>query len=105
MNPRITHFQMRAYAKAGMVFPVVELLRPIPPLASVPLAVLMMSGIEIPVIFVMMLASFFATVLNSYLGVLSINETYFRAASCLGFNPFRYTQVPTGNEVSYEFHS
>ena len=70
----------------NMVFPVVELLRPIPPLAWVPLAVLMMSGIEMPVIFVTMLAGFFATVLNSYLGVLSINETYFRAASCLGFN-------------------
>lgn len=70
----------------NMAFPVVELLRPIPPLAWVPLAVLMMSGIEMPVIFVTMLAGFFATVLNSYLGVLSINETYFRAASCLGFN-------------------
>lgn len=69
----------------NMVFPVVELLRPIPPLAWVPLAVLMMSGIEMPVIFVTMLAGFFATVLNSYLGVLSINETYFRAAACLGF--------------------
>lgn len=70
----------------NMVFPVVELLRPIPPLAWVPLAVLTMSGIEMPVIFVTMLAGFFATVLNSYLGVLSINETYFRAAACLGFN-------------------
>ena len=69
----------------NMVFPVVELLRPIPPLAWVPLAVLMMSGIEMPVIFVTMLAGFFATVLNSYLGVLSINDTYFRAAACLGF--------------------
>ena len=69
----------------NMVFPVVELLRPIPPLAWVPLAVLMMSGIEMPVIFVTMLAGFFATVLNSYLGVLSIDETYFRAAACLGF--------------------
>ncbi|GAC1411471.1 MAG: ABC transporter permease [Burkholderiaceae bacterium] len=69
----------------NMVFPVVELLRPIPPLAWVPLAVLMMSGIEMPVVFVTMLAAFFATVLNSYLGVRSINETYFRAAACLGF--------------------
>lgn len=70
----------------NMVFPIVELLRPIPPLAWVPLAVLTMTGIEIPVIFVTMLAGFFATVLNSYLGVLSINDTYFRAAACLGFN-------------------
>ena len=26
-----------------------------------------------------------------------------RASASL--NPFRYTQVPTGNDVSYEFHS
>jgi NitT/TauT family transport system permease protein len=70
----------------NMVFPVVELLRPIPPLAWVPLAVLMMKGIEMPVIFVTMLAAFFATVLNTYLGVRSISETYFRAAACLGFH-------------------
>jgi NitT/TauT family transport system permease protein len=70
----------------NMVFPIVELLRPIPPLAWVPLAVLMMAGTELPVVFVTMLAGFFATVLNSYLGVLSIDETYFRAAACLGFN-------------------
>jgi NitT/TauT family transport system permease protein len=70
----------------NMVFPIVELLRPIPPLAWVPLAVLLLAGIELPVIFVTMMAGFFATILNSYLGVLSINQTYFRAASCLGFS-------------------
>ena len=59
----------------NMVFPVVELLRPIPPLAWVPLAVLMLYGIEMPVIFVTMMAGFFATVLNSYLGVVSIDQT------------------------------
>jgi NitT/TauT family transport system permease protein len=99
----------------NMVFPIVELLRPIPPLAWVPLAVLMMTGIEMPVIFVTMLASFFATVLNSYLGVLSISETYFRAASCLGFNrwqvllkvivpgalPFIFTGLQIGMGVAW----
>jgi len=73
----------------NMVFPVIELLRPIPPLAWVPLAVLMLYGIEMPVIFVTMMAGFFATVLNSYLGVMSINETYFRAAACLGFSKWK----------------
>ena len=73
----------------NMVFPVVELLRPIPPLAWVPLAVLMLYGIEMPVIFVTMMAGFFATILNSYLGVMSINETYFRAAACLGFSRWK----------------
>jgi ABC-type nitrate/sulfonate/bicarbonate transport system, permease component len=69
----------------NLFFPVVEMLRPIPPLAWVPLAVLMLAGSELPVIFVTMLAALFATVLNTYLGVRSIDESYFRAAACLGY--------------------
>ena len=69
----------------NLLFPVVEMLRPIPPLAWVPLAVLTLPGTEMAVIFVTLLASFFATVLNTYLGVRSIPDTYFRAAACLGY--------------------
>jgi NitT/TauT family transport system permease protein len=68
------------------VFPVFELLRPIPILAWVPLAILMFSGSETPVIFLTFLASFFATALNTMLGVESIDESYNRAALCLGAN-------------------
>lgn len=66
-------------------FPLVETLRPIPPLSWVPLAILMLAGTEPPVIFVTFIAAFFATVLNTVLGVQSIDQTYFRAAQCLGF--------------------
>lgn len=66
------------------VFPVMEMLRPIPALAWVPLAILMFKSSEGPVIFVTFLPAFFATTLNSMLGVHSIEENYFRAASCLG---------------------
>lgn len=70
----------------NLIYPIVELLRPIPPLAWVPLAVLLIPTTEMAVVFVTLLASFFATVLNTLLGVASINESYFRAASCLGYN-------------------
>ena len=66
------------------VFPVFETLRPIPILAWVPLAILMFTGSETPVIFLTFLASFFATALNTMLGVESIDESYSRAAYCLG---------------------
>lgn len=66
------------------IFPVMEMLRPIPALAWVPLAILMFKSSEGPVIFVTFLPAFFATALNSMLGVHSIDENYFRAASCLG---------------------
>ncbi len=78
-------------------FPLVELLRPIPTMAWVPLAILMFSGREAPIIFLACLASFFATVLNTLLGVDSIDEAYFRAARCLGASPaaiFRRVVVP-----------
>jgi ABC-type nitrate/sulfonate/bicarbonate transport system permease component len=66
------------------VFPVFELLRPIPPLAWVPLAIVMFKGSETPIIFLTFLASFYATALNTMLGVESIDVSYTRAASCLG---------------------
>lgn len=66
------------------VFPIFEVLRPIPTLAWVPLALLMFSGQETPVIFLAFLAPFFATALNTMLGVQSIDESYIRAAASLG---------------------
>lgn len=65
-------------------FPILETLRPIPILAWVPLAILMFPGFEAPVIFLATLASLFVTTLNTMLGVQSIDESYFRAAGCLG---------------------
>ena len=65
-------------------FPLVELIRPIPPLAWVPLAILVLPGIEPAVIFVTFMVAFFVTALNTLLGVQSIDENYFRAAKCLG---------------------
>ena len=64
--------------------PLVELIRPIPPLAWVPLAILVLPGVEPAVIFVTFLVAFFVTALNTLLGVQSIDENYFRAARCLG---------------------
>ncbi|MDR2421796.1 MAG: ABC transporter permease [Deltaproteobacteria bacterium] len=65
-------------------FPILELLRPIPMLAWVPLAILMWPTRESSIVFLTFLGSFFATLLNSWLGVKSIDQAYFRAAACLG---------------------
>jgi len=58
------------------VFPVFELLRPIPVLAWVPLAIVIFIATESAVIYLTFLASFFATALNTMLGVESIEESY-----------------------------
>jgi ABC-type nitrate/sulfonate/bicarbonate transport system permease component len=76
--------KFRAY-----VFPSFELFRPIPVIAWVPLAILMFTGRETPVIFLVTMASFFATALNTKLGVESIEPSYIRAARCLGATPFQ----------------
>ncbi|HXW48803.1 MAG TPA: ABC transporter permease [Xanthobacteraceae bacterium] len=71
------------------VFPLFELLRPIPVLAWVPLAIVMLPGDELPVIYLTFLASFFATGLNTMLGVRSIDPNYILAAECLGASRWR----------------
>lgn len=79
------------------VFPVFETLRPIPILAWVPLAIVMFIATESAVIYLTFLASFFATALNTMLGVESIEESYVRAAYCLGakkWQVFRHVIVP-----------
>lgn len=79
------------------VFPVFETLRPIPVLAWVPLAIIMFAVEESSVVFLATLASFYATALNTMLGVQSIDESYPRAAACLGASKwriFRHVVIP-----------
>ena len=79
------------------VFPVFETLRPIPILAWVPLAIVMFIATESAVVYLAFLAAFFATALNTMLGVESIDESYVRAANCLGANQwqvFRHVVIP-----------
>jgi NitT/TauT family transport system permease protein len=61
-----------------------SLLRPVPPLAWVPIAILLFPGVEPAVIFVTFLVAFFAMTMNTYVGVKAIPEDYFRASACLG---------------------
>lgn len=70
----------------GLTFPILEMLRPIPILAWIPLAILLIPGREAPIIGLTFLAAFFVTILNTLLGVRSIDEVYFRAARSLGFS-------------------
>ncbi|HEY1508338.1 MAG TPA: ABC transporter permease [Solirubrobacteraceae bacterium] len=78
-------------------FPVLELVRPIPILAWVPLAIVMFPHGEQPVIFLTFLSSFFVTTLNTMLGVQSIDRDLVRAARSLGARPrdvFRTVVIP-----------
>ncbi len=81
----------------GLTFPLLEITRPIPILAYIPLAILLLPGRELPIIGLTFLAAFFVTILNTLLGVRSIDEVYFRAARSLGFSEWailRHIIVP-----------
>jgi NitT/TauT family transport system permease protein len=79
------------------IFPLFEMLRPIPILAWVPLSIIMLPGSELPVLFLTFLASFFATALNTMLGVKSIDPSLALAAQSLGasrWQVFRHVITP-----------
>ncbi len=73
----------------GLTFPILEVLRPIPILAWIPLAIILMPGRELPIITLTFLAAFFVTILNTLLGVRAIDKVYFRAAESLGFSQWQ----------------
>ena len=70
-----------------LAFPIIEVLRPIPPLAWVPTAVIFWPTPEMSMIFVTFLGAFFTMVLNILGGVKNIDVRYIRAAQSLGSTP------------------
>ena len=68
----------------NLFFPVFETLRPIPPLAWVPLSILFWPTMEQTVISVIFLGSFFTVVINVLGGVETIDIRYVRAALSMG---------------------
>lgn len=65
-------------------FPIFEILRPIPPLAWVPAAVIFWPTTELSIVFVIFLGAFFTVVLNVLGGARNIDVRYLRAARSLG---------------------
>jgi ABC-type nitrate/sulfonate/bicarbonate transport system permease component len=63
---------------------VLNLLRPVPPIAWIPLAILWFGVGESAVVFITLLAAFFAVLLNTFAGVRSVDRSLIRAALSLG---------------------
>jgi NitT/TauT family transport system permease protein len=68
----------------GISFPVFEVLRPIPPLAWVPAAIIFWPTQEMSIAFVTFLGAFFTIVINVIGGAQSIDVRYFQAARSMG---------------------
>ena len=72
-----------------LVDPVIELFRPISPLAWIPLAILWFGIGETGKIFIIFIATFFPILLNTVSGVKSVDPVLIRAGQVLGCNDDR----------------
>lgn len=78
-------FLMGWYTTArGLLEPWIQFFRTIPPLALLPLVLVLMGIGETPKIFVIFLAAFLACVISTYQGVVSVDRTLINAARVLG---------------------
>jgi NitT/TauT family transport system permease protein len=68
----------------GLVFPVFEMIRPIPPLAWVPAAIIFWPTQELAIIFITFLGAFFTITINVLGGARAIDSRFVRAAVALG---------------------
>jgi NitT/TauT family transport system permease protein len=66
------------------VFPVSEVLRPIPAIAWVPMAIMLWPSNEQSIIFITFLGSFFPILVNTLHGMSLVDPVLVRAARCLG---------------------
>lgn len=78
-------FLMGWYTTArGLFEPWVQFFRTVPPLAIIPLAIVLMGIGETPKIFVIFLAAFLACVISTFQGVVNVDRTLINAAHVLG---------------------
>jgi NitT/TauT family transport system permease protein len=66
------------------VFPLVEVLRPIPAIAWVPMAIMLWPTNEESIVFITFLGAFFPILLNTLHGMAMVDKVFVRAAQCLG---------------------
>lgn len=72
-----------------LIFPVFEMLRPIPPLAWVPLSILFWPTNEASIIFITFIGAFFIITINIFEGVRSIKQEHIWLAKSLGAGQLR----------------
>lgn len=78
-------FLMGWYVPARGIFePWIQFFRTVPPLAIIPLAIVLMGIGEQPKIFVIFLAAFLSCVISTFQGVINVDKTLINAARVLG---------------------
>lgn len=81
----------------GIMFPTIEVLRPIPPLAWVPASIIFWPTPEMSIAFVTFLGAFYTVVINVLGGAKSIDVRFFQSAQAMGssqWDVFRRVVLP-----------
>ncbi|NGM35357.1 ABC transporter permease [Methylobacterium sp. DB0501] len=84
----------------GLVNPLLQILRPIPPIAYIPLAIVWFGLGNPPALFLIALGTFFPVLVNTIAGVRQVDSIYIRAARNLGANSwtmFRRVILPAAS--------
>lgn len=79
------------------IFPITEILRPVPPVAWIPIAIIFWPTREMSTVFIVFLGAFWIVLLNTIGGASNIDPVYRRAALSFGSNRrqlFRYIVLP-----------
>jgi NitT/TauT family transport system permease protein len=87
----------RSRRLGDLVMPSLEVLRPIPGVAWIPLAILMFPSAELSMVFITFMGAFFPILLSTIHGVESIDARLLVSARCLGARPlqlFREVVLP-----------
>jgi NitT/TauT family transport system permease protein len=71
----------------GTIFPIIEILRPIPPVAWIPISIVFWPTREQSVVFIVFLGAFWIVLLNTIGGASQIDRKFKRAALSLGSTP------------------
>lgn len=72
-----------------LFMPVVEIMRPIPAIAWVPMSIMLWPNNEASIVFITFIGAFFPILLNTIHGVHSLDGVLVRAARCLGASEIR----------------
>jgi NitT/TauT family transport system permease protein len=82
--------------------PLIQVLRPIPPIAYIPRSILWFGLGNPPAIFLISLGAFFPILMNTIVGVRSVDSIYIRAARNMGAGPYTmFTKVMVPAAMPY----
>jgi NitT/TauT family transport system permease protein len=87
----------RSRRAADLVMPTLEVLRPIPGVAWIPLAILMFPSAELSMVFITFMGAFFPILLSTIHGVEALDRRLVVSARCLGarrLQVFRHVVLP-----------